>query len=361
MRLLACFAGLAGLGLFAAFSPLTRAVSGAGVDKKSDGPRPTKRVSDSGYDLRPIDRDKPEWRKLLTSKQFNVTCESGTEAAFNNEYWNQKGKGVYVSVIGGLPLFSSDDKFDSGTGWPSFKKPIDPDHVLYREDGTHGFKRVEVLEARSGAHLGHVFDDGPPPAGKRYCMNSAALKFIADGTPLPPESLPLPHEQQTKLRQPTKTQEAMFGAGCFWGVEELFRALPGVIETDAGYSGGAKPKPTYKEVCGSGTGHAEVVHLKYDPDTISYEKLLDVFWTNHDPTQVNRQGPDVGDQYRSVIFFYSPEQQTIAEASKKTLQDSGKLGSPIATKIEPAKEFWPAEAYHQEYLKKRGMANCHTK
>lgn len=325
-----------------------------------DSPRSPKPVSDSGYDLRPIDRDKAAWRTLLSSEQFTVTCEAGTELAFNNEYWNHKAKGIYVCVVGGLPLFSSEDKYDSGTGWPSFRKPIDPDHLLYREDSMHGMKRVEVLDARSGAHLGHVFDDGPAPGGKRYCINSAALKFIPDGQPIPPESRPLPPDEQDKLRRSLR-QEAMFGAGCFWGVEEVFRTLPGVLETDVGYSGGKTKDPTYKEVCSHTTGHAEVVHLVFDPNVVSYEKLLEVFWGNHDPTQVNRQGPDVGDQYRSVIFYYSPEQQRVAEESRTALQKSGKFNKPIATQIEPAREFYKAEEYHQEYLKKRGMSSCHVR
>jgi peptide-methionine (S)-S-oxide reductase len=153
--------------------------------------------------------------------------------------------------------------------------------------------------------------------------------------------------------------KATFGAGCFWGVEAAFRQLMGVTDTAVGYSGGTFKDPTYKDVCSGRTGHAEVVHVEYDPSQVSYEQLLDVFWENHDPTQVNRQGPDVGTQYRSVIFFYTPEQEAAARASKERLQSSGRYRRPIATEILPAGEFHRAEEYHQRYLEKRGLAHCH--
>jgi peptide-methionine (S)-S-oxide reductase len=155
------------------------------------------------------------------------------------------------------------------------------------------------------------------------------------------------------------TEKAMFGAGCFWGVEQAFREVPGVIDAVSGYSGGQLDKPTYKDVCSDATGHAEVVEVTYDPEKVKYEQLLDVFWQMHDPTQVNRQGPDFGTQYRSVIFYYTPEQEKTAQASKETLGKSGRLSKPIATSIEPAKTFWPAEDYHQRYLEKRGLRHCH--
>lgn len=152
------------------------------------------------------------------------------------------------------------------------------------------------------------------------------------------------------------TELATFGAGCFWGVEETFRQLPGVVRTAVGYAGGHTVNPTYREVCTDRTGHAEVVQVEYDPAQVSYEQLLEVFWGAHDPTQVNRQGPDFGTQYRTVIFYHSPEQEAAARASKAALEASGK---PIATQIEPAPAFYPAEEYHQQYLAKRGMSSCH--
>lgn len=154
------------------------------------------------------------------------------------------------------------------------------------------------------------------------------------------------------------TEKATFGAGCFWGVEETFRNLNGVINTAVGYAGGTKDDPTYEDVCSDETGHAEVVDLEFDPARISYEKLLDVFFCNHNPTQLNRQGPDVGTQYRSAIFYHSPEQKAAAEAAKQKLSESGKFSKPITTVIEPAPTFWRAEDYHQRYLQKRGQTHC---
>lgn len=152
--------------------------------------------------------------------------------------------------------------------------------------------------------------------------------------------------------------KATFAAGCFWGVEELFRKQPGVISTQVGYIGGHTKNPTYKEVCTDQTGHAEAVEVEYDPTKISYERLLDLFWNNHNPTTFNRQGPDIGSQYRSVIFYYTPEQQKLAEDSKATLEKSKKFSNPIVTQILPADEFYPAEEYHQRYLAKRGKDHC---
>ena len=155
--------------------------------------------------------------------------------------------------------------------------------------------------------------------------------------------------------------KATFAAGCFWGVEATFRQLEGVTSTRVGYSGGHFDKPTYKDVCTDGTGHAEAVEVDFDPTKISYDKLLEVFWDNHDPTQLNRQGPDWGTQYRSAIFFHSPEQETAAKASKDTLEKSRRYSKPIVTQIVPATTFYEAEDYHQQYLEKRGLATCQIK
>lgn len=152
--------------------------------------------------------------------------------------------------------------------------------------------------------------------------------------------------------------KATFAAGCFWGVEETFRQLPGVVDTAVGFMGGTTANPTYREVCGGRTGHAEVVHLEYDPARISYDALLDAFWNCHDPTTLNRQGPDVGDQYRSAIFYHTPAQEAAARASKDRLEVAGRFRRPIVTAIEPASAFWRAEEYHQRYLEKRGAAAC---
>jgi peptide-methionine (S)-S-oxide reductase len=153
--------------------------------------------------------------------------------------------------------------------------------------------------------------------------------------------------------------KATFAAGCFWGVEATFRQLPGVIRTRVGYTGGNTPNPTYKDVCSDRTGHAEAVEIEYDPATLSYEKLLQVFWENHDPTQLNRQGPDHGSQYRSGIFYHTLEQKAEADASKEKLEQSHRFNRPVVTEIVPAATFFEAEDYHQQYLEKRGLAHCH--
>jgi len=155
------------------------------------------------------------------------------------------------------------------------------------------------------------------------------------------------------------TEKAMFGAGCFWGVEAEFRQVKGVVATAVGYSGGTNENPTYKQVCSGNTGHAEVVQVEYDPSQVTYEELLNVFWENHDPTQMNRQGPDIGAQYRSAIYYYTPEQEAAARASKEALESSGRFRRPIVTEITPAAPFYRAEEYHQQYLEKKGLAHCH--
>ncbi len=166
-------------------------------------------------------------------------------------------------------------------------------------------------------------------------------------------------EQPGRAADDRHIETATFGAGCFWGVEAAFRKVEGVVETAVGYSGGHYDNPTYSDVCTGRTGHAEVVRVRFDPEKVSYEALLEVFWRAHDPTQLNRQGPDVGSQYRSVIFYHSPEQQAAAQASKEAIDESRRHPRPIVTSIEPARTFWRAEEYHQQYLEKRGAASCH--
>ena len=310
-----------------------------------------------------------ELKKKLSPVQYAVTQQCGTEPPFQNEFWNNHAAGIYVDVVSGEPLFSSKDKFDSGTGWPSFTKPLVDENVDEKVDATHGMQRTEVRSNKGDSHLGHVFDDGPGPNGLRYCINSASLKFVPAA-----ELTTQGYGQYAKLFPEVKQNGAaksgpaaqagresvILAGGCFWGMEDLIRKIPGVLDTEVGYSGGATPNASYEQVKTGRTGHAESVRVVFDPSKLSFESLLSWFFRMHDPTTENRQGNDVGTQYRSAIFYTSDEQRATAEKVKAQVDKSGKWKKPIVTQIVPAGEFYRAEDYHQDYLVENpGGYTCH--
>ena len=325
--------------------------SGALADRSKTMNTTTPRISRSAYDITKLPEDRiAELAKRLSKADADVILAKGTERAFCGNLVDNKKHGTYICKLCSLPLFSSESKFDSGTGWPSFFQPFDPDHVHYEKDTAYGMERIEITCERCGGHLGHVFDDGPKPTNLRYCLNSASLDFVEwkdkDNLNLPGTS------------QPIKTATAYFAGGCFWGTEDLFQQTPGVVNAVSGYMGGKVSDPTYKMVCNGDTNHAETVMITYDPTRITYGHLLEKFFKYHNPTTMNRQGPDVGTQYRSAIFTTDDKQ---FEEATKFIEEQGKTerfkGRKIVTQIVKTSEagkFYAAEDYHQDYHEKHG-------
>ena len=283
---------------------------------------------------RRVEKTEKEWREQLTPEQFRITRLKGTEAPNSGEFCSSFEEGQYNCVCCDTPLFNSEIKFKSSSGWPSFTQPLQNNAIKYKKDHTHGMQRIEVMCNTCDAHLGHVFPDGPEPSGLRYCINS--------------ESLILARSQPDSKK--SKLEKATLGGGCFWCTEAVFDEIKGVEKVVSGYTGGKAPgKPTYREVCSGLTGHAEVVQVSFDTAVIPYEELLVIFMTSHDPTTLNRQGADAGTQYRSVIYYHNEEQKEIAETVVKEI--SPYFDDSIVTEISPVGTFYEAEEYHQDYYK----------
>ena len=269
----------------------------------------------------------------LTQEETRVIVDKGTERPFTGEYNDHFEPGSYSCRRCGTLLYESASKFASECGWPSFDDAIAG--AVKRTPDADG-RRTEITCAKCGGHLGHVFEgEQLTPKNVRHCVNSISMAFV-------------PKE---------KNSRAIFAAGCFWGVEHSFREAPGVIGTTVGYTGGKTEAPTYQEVCRRGTGHAEAIEVVYDTEKTTYEALARLFFEIHDPTQLDRQGPDIGDQYRSAIFYVDEEQRQVAEGLIGELE---RKGLEVATELADAGKFWPAEDYHQDYFLKSGKEPyCH--
>lgn len=274
--------------------------------------------------------------KRLAPNEKEVIVDQATEAPYSGEYENFYQPGVYACKRCGAYLYRSSDKFTAHCGWPSFDDAVlGAIESRLDNDGL----RTEISCVRCDAHLGHIFlNESLTPKNTRYCVNSISMQF------LPQEKIVTP------------IQEAYFGGGCFWCQEAVFKLIKGVKSVLPGYAGGTKENPAYGEVCSDATGHAETVKIEYDPAIISYEALLEIFFATHDPTTLNRQGNDIGRQYRSVILYKDALQKEIVKNFIKKLRDEKVFSKPITTEIKPLKEFYEAEEYHRDYFTKNPAA-----
>lgn len=266
--------------------------------------------------------------KSLTPEVLRVIRDKGTESPFSYQEHNELKQGSYICRGCGAALFRSENKFQSGCGWPSFDDEIL--NAIKREVDADG-RRTEIMCSCCGAHLGHVFTGEKfTQKNLRHCVNGCAIEFVADKTVM-------------------QTDEAIVAGGCFWGVEHLFKQLPGVLLTEVGYIGGATDNPTYEQVCSHATGHVEAVRVVFDSEKIAYKDVVKYFFEIHDPTQQNGQGPDIGSQYLSKLFYFDGAQKEIASCVIDELKNKG---VSVSTQLKPVEIFWPAEKYHQNYYEK---------
>ncbi|MBK7504060.1 MAG: bifunctional methionine sulfoxide reductase B/A protein [Bacteroidetes bacterium] len=276
------------------------------------------------------------WKAKLSDEQYYILREKGTERPYTGKLLMNKEKGVYKCAACGNELFTSDMKFDSHCGWPSFDREIAGGKIKTETDFSAGMKRTEIMCAKCGGHLGHIFDDGPTETGQRYCVNSVSLEFLS--------------EDQLAAETNTGNDTIILGGGCFWCVEAIYQNLEGVVSVSSGYAGGSVKNPTYKAVCSGTTGHAEVIEIVFDKAKTSLDEIFKVFFVVHDPTTLNRQGADAGTQYRSTIMYRNENQRTIAKSLIDQLEKEKVYDNPIVTTLEPLSVFYKAEDYHQDYF-----------
>jgi len=289
----------------------------------------------SNTDTKKLNVSNAEWKKILSPDLYAVAREADTERAFTGTMWNSETKGTYYCATCGYKLFKSNQKFTSSCGWPSFFEQDNKESITFKDDNSYGMKRVEANCGRCDSHLGHLFDDGPEPTGKRYCMNAISLDFVPDGV--------------VATKNEGNLETIVLGGGCYWCVEAVYENLQGVKSVASGFAGGTVENPSYEEVCTGRTGAAEVVEVTYDKSVTNLDEIFKVFFTVHDPTTLNRQGADVGTQYRSVIFFKNEEQKKAAQSIIDELNAKNVYSSKIVTTLEPFKKFYKAEEYHQNY------------
>jgi len=279
-----------------------------------------------------------EWKTRLSPEQFSILRLKETEAPFTGKLLYNKDKGVYKCAGCGSELFTDEMKFDSHCGWPSFDREIAGGKIKIAEDNSHGMHRTEIMCAKCGGHLGHLFNDGPTNTGMRYCVNSASLNFESATT--------------AKVASASSIYDTLtLGGGCYWCIEAVYEMLDGVVSVESGFSGGHVADPSYAEVCSGTTGHAEVAQIVYDPKKTNLDEIFKVFFTVHDPTTLNRQGADEGTQYRSVIFYRNNKQYEAAKSVINDLNLHHVYDNPVVTEVAPFKTFYKAEDYHQDYFK----------